>query len=99
MIKIKAACIALALMSAQPLSALLPPLYESLNEYRALLNDQKLSQLFTSGEPIVSVVKNETGFVVTTTRHHVVVEVVYEKQNMPGPAKFHFVYGTPLENQ
>lgn len=75
--------------------AALPPFYESLIEISSILKDQQLAEKLSSGEPIVEIKKNDQGFLITTSQHKLQVNVVYEKQNMPGPAKFTLQFQNP----
>jgi hypothetical protein len=72
--------------------ALLPPFYESTKEFRALLDDKQLEQKLTSGQAILSIARTDTGFKIVTPKYELDIDVVYEKQAMPGPAQFHFVF-------
>lgn len=71
-----------------PTFALLPPLYQSVKEYKALLNDPRLEKNLSSGELIQNIERTETGFEVTTNKQVLKVAVIYKKQRMPGPAEF-----------
>jgi len=77
------------------LSAALPPLYESLNEYKSLLNNPELAEKIGSGEPIKNIKRTENGFLVTGNRFTLNVDLIFEPQNHPGPSKFHFIFHDP----
>lgn len=87
---LSAMVIGLGLIST--LSAALPPFYESLVEISAILKDQRLAEKLSSGEPIVEIKKNEKGYLITTNQHELQVNIVYQKQDMPGPAKFNLEF-------
>lgn len=70
----------------------LPPLYESLNEYKSLLNSQELATKLGSAEGIQDIKRTDKGFQITTHRYNLDVDIVFEPQNFPGPAKFHFIF-------
>ena len=74
------------------LHAVLPPFYESVKEYKALLDSPELEKHLSSGEAILDIKRDETGFSVTSTRRTLKVGIVYEPTNMPGPAKFHLEF-------
>jgi|GEM_PF-2684023 len=69
-------------------SSVLPPLYETIAEYKALLESPQLGEKLSSGEPIVSITREAEGFLLTTTRSTLRVKVHYMPQNRPGPSQF-----------
>lgn len=73
-------------------SAALPPVYQSLKEFRALLDSPTLAQDLGSGESIRSIVRDDKGFIIKTTRYTLKVDVIYDPQDHPGPAKFHLSF-------
>lgn len=75
-----------------PLSAVLPPLYTSIDQIKGMLSDPALSTKMDSGEFIESIVRNEEGFIITTNKSIVQVTVKAKKQAMPGPAVFEFTF-------
>lgn len=85
----------LAMSFSVPAFALLPPLYESINEYKALLNDSNLTHKLVSGELISSITRTEDGFEIITNKHRLNVKVIFDPQKMPGPAKFHLEFANP----
>lgn len=90
------AVFALSLALAQgSLQALLPPLYQSMEEFKALSQDKRLTEKLESGESIVSIARFDKKYTVFTNRHKIIVDVVYDKTNVKGPAKFHFVFHDP----
>lgn len=82
----------LALMVPALNQGLLPPLYETLAEFKSLINDDRLPQSLQSGEAIISIKKQEDNFIVTTNKSQLVVRIVHEKTQMIGPAKFHLEF-------
>lgn len=80
----------IALALTAPSYALLPPLYESLAEFKALINDERLPGALDSGELIVDIKKDGDDFVVTTNKRAIRVQVVREETHLIGPGKFHF---------
>ena len=76
--------------------ALLPPLYHTLAEFKAIVDDKQLVAKLESGEPIVSITRLEDGnFEVLTTKHKIIINVVFEKTQLIGPGKFHLVIHDP----
>lgn len=75
--------------------AILPPFYQSIAEYGQLLKDPQLEKALGSGQVIEGIDRTSTGFVVRGNRSEVQVQIVYEPQNRPGPARFHFVFNAP----
>lgn len=75
--------------------AALPPVYQSTKEFRALLDSPKLTEIIGSAEPVKSIIRDDNGFIVTTNRHLLKVDVVYEAMANAGPAKFHLVFHEP----
>lgn len=89
--------IAISMNIFTSLSAALPPFYESLVELSAILKDQRLAEKLSSGEPILDIKKNEKGYLITTNQNQVQVNIVYQKQDMPGPAKFNLEFEEPVK--
>lgn len=82
--------------SATSSHALLPPLYESIKEYKALLNDPRFVDNLTSGETILDIRREHNNFEVITNQHKLNVKIVYEPQGRPGPAQFHLEFMEPI---
>lgn len=70
----------------------LPPLYQSLKEYEELLANPKLAEKLTSADYIQNIQRDESGFLIQTNKHTMRVDIIFDRQDMPGPAKFHFVF-------
>ena len=68
--------------------AILPPLYHSLNEIQAIISDERLAQELGSAVLIMSIKKIEDGYLITTNKSCLKVEVIYVPQELIGPAKF-----------
>jgi hypothetical protein len=80
------------LMPALHLSAALPPLYETLAEFKGLLDSPIIKEQLTSADVIETIQRNPKGFVITTNKSILEIETVYEKTAMIGPQKFHFEF-------
>lgn len=85
-------CLYIATLLSSPLllEAALPPFYQSLNEYKALLNSEELAQKLGSAESLRNIERTESGFQIKTTRYILIVDVIHDPQEHPGPIPFHF---------
>lgn len=83
------------LIAAGNAEAVLPPLYESLKEYQALLNDKKLTEYLQSGELILDIKRNENNFQIVTNKHMLIVDIVYVPTGRIGPAEFRLEFHQP----
>jgi hypothetical protein len=72
--------------------AALPPLYQSLNEYKALLNDARLAKSMTSAEMIKDIKRTDAGFEIMTNLQTIQVQVIPLPQGQPGPQQFSFKF-------
>lgn len=78
------------------IQALLPPLYHTLAEFKAVVEDKQLIAKLESDESIVSITRMEDGnFEVLTSKHRIMIDVVFEKAELIGPGKFHLVIHDP----
>lgn len=76
------------------LNALLPPLYETLHQFQAIVNDPKLTDNFQSGEAILSIEQSGDGSYLIKTNHHTLeAKVESLPQNMPGPGQYKVTFG------
>lgn len=78
--------------------AALPPLYQSLKEYKALIESPELSQQLGAAAVILNITRESNGFIVVSSRKTLLVDVVYDPQDHAGPAKFHLVFHTSTED-
>lgn len=85
-------CLLVQAMAATSAIAALPPLYETLAEFKSLINSKELTERLNSGEAIMNITRNDKGFTVETNKHTLDVEVVYEPTGHPGPAHYHLVF-------
>lgn len=85
-------CLILGTLMSAHLCAALPPLYETLKEYQALLASPQITEKLVSADAIQDIQRDSYGFLIKTNKHNLKVDVVYEPQNHPGPSKFHFVF-------
>jgi len=77
------------------LQALLSPLYQSSQEFKALTNDKKLLEKLEAGETVVAITRFDKKFQVLTNRKKILVDIVYDAPANINPAKFHFVIHDP----
>lgn len=76
------------------LNALLPPLYESIHQFQAVINDPKLSDNFQSGEALLSIEQNGDGiFLIKTNQHTLEAKVESLPVSMPGPGHYKVHFG------
>lgn len=88
----------LFLLAFAPLTAfaLLPPIHQSVNEIKAILDSQELAQAFSPGETIQLIKrKNENTFIIKTEKNQMVVGIVYSPQQKIGPHEFKLVFENP----
>lgn len=76
--------------------AALPPLYNSLAELKAILEDKQLEESLTSGQAIVALKRVDDGYVIETPKYTLKVNVTYLPQAMPGPGKFKLLFQKPV---
>jgi len=86
-----------AIVYIASINALLPPFYESVKEYKALLDSPELSNYISAGEAIEVIERKQNVFFIRANKKNLKVDIVYDPQNHPGPAKFHFVFHPPEE--
>jgi len=72
----------------QSLQGALPPLYQSANEIKAILDDAELGKHLSSGEVIMKIEKLDKGYEIFTNTHRLLISVIYQPVNHPGPAQF-----------
>lgn len=87
-----------ALIAASFVEAALPPFYQSLREYKALIDSKELSESLGSADLILDIARNDRTFVVTTSKHKLTVDIVYEpseNRGVAGPVRFHLVFHPP----
>lgn len=83
------------LLCTQPAFALLPPLNQSIQELKGILNNNDLEEYLPSGEKIQSIEAVKNGYLVNTQRYSMLVQVQYQKQTQPGPAQFTLFFHEP----
>ena len=68
--------------------AILPPLYQSVEEIKTILKDKRLAEVLSSNNIITNITKIDKGYSIETEDSSVVVEVMYIPTKLLGPAKF-----------
>ncbi len=71
-----------------PLSAVLPPLYQTAHEIEAIVTSPELDRYLTSADVLTSIEKVKEGYQITTNKHRLLVNVIYQPLQQPGPARF-----------
>lgn len=84
----------LMILTAQA-PALLPPLYTSLAEFKALIDSPELTQRLESGEVILSIQRTKEGLAVITNKHILLADLEALPSDKPGPAQFKLTFHTP----
>lgn len=81
-----------------PVYAVLPPLYQTAKEIDALVTSEELGRFLTSADVIMRIDKIDTGYLITTNKHRLYVDVIALPQQQPGPVRFtlHFNPALPL---
>lgn len=82
------------IFSLTSLSAVLPPLYNSLEEVNTLLKDPELSNHLSSADVILSISRTdqEGGWEIQGNKNTVHAKVVPLPQSIPGPTKYKVIW-------
>lgn len=87
----------LGVMVSSHAFAVLPPLWQGVNEIKAILEDQQLSNAIPSGDVLLKIIKIHDGYMIITNKRKVFIKVNYEQNQQPGPAKFKIEFGQVKE--
>ena len=68
--------------------ALLPPLFDSISAYKELINSAELSRKLDVSESILDIERTDSGFLIITNKSTLIVDLIRQPQNQPGPAKY-----------
>jgi len=68
--------------------AVLPPLYHSLNEIQGIISDERLAKELGSAQGIIEIKKVEKGYLITSYKYQLKVDVIYIPQEIIGSSKF-----------
>lgn len=87
----------LALMLNAPLSAVLPPAWQGVAELKSIFESSELQNYLNSADIIQTITKVDGGWLISTNRSQIRVDVVTEYQSRPGPRRFslHFSPNPP----
>lgn len=80
------------LLIAQSSFALLPPLAQSIDELKQLLNDRQLGQKLGMAEPIEEIRRMNGGYLILTPQQQLQVDINYNPSRRIGPAQFTFEF-------
>jgi hypothetical protein len=76
------------LLSQSTISALLPPLAESIRELQTMLEDKQFAANLGMAEPIEEIKVVKDGYLVSTRSQQLLVKVNYHATKRIGPAEF-----------
>ncbi|PIS03424.1 MAG: hypothetical protein COT85_00130 [Chlamydiae bacterium CG10_big_fil_rev_8_21_14_0_10_42_34] len=79
--------------------AALPPLAQSVREYKALLADPQFYASFKSADQVKEILRTERGFLVLTQNSAMHVDIHYKEAMTPGfmgPAQFELEFSPPV---
>ena len=77
--------------------AILPPLYQTSSEIKAIMANEQLGEKLQSGEVIEKIEKNDRGYEITTNKSRLQVDVEYEPtERFAGPAHYKLHFGNPI---
>lgn len=82
-----------SILLAGSANAALPPLWQGVNEVKAILEDQQLSNALPSGDVLIKIVKKPDGYLLITNKRKVLVKIIPQESAMPGPTKFKLEFG------
>lgn len=82
-------------LSIFTIEAALPPLWQSRDEIKSLLEVPDLGKYLDSSEIILEIKKSEFGYLIITNKHTLEARIRYQPQNMPGPS--HFTWNLSLK--
>jgi len=68
--------------------AVLPPFYQSKEEIEAIISDPRLAEKLDSSELILEIKKIDEGYLITTNKSKLKVEIIYLPQKTFGPSLF-----------
>ncbi len=86
----------LHLLLAQAAFAALPPFYQSKKEIEAILKSEELSKALDSADLILKIEQNEKGYLITTNKHTLQVDIAPKQNRMPGPMQFTLRFHTAI---
>ncbi|MGM0439619.1 MAG: hypothetical protein ACQEP8_00710 [Chlamydiota bacterium] len=80
---------ATALIGGQSLFAVLPPLYQGIDEVKAILDSSQIENYIGSHEVLENIINTKGGYLIVTSHSNIFVEVIYKDMGeMAGPSQF-----------
>jgi len=81
------------------LESALPPLWQSRDEIRSLLEVQDIGRYLDSSEVIKEIKKSDFGYLIITNKHTLEARIRYQPQDMPGPTNFTWTLSIRYPNE
>lgn len=75
--------------------AALPPLYQSLAEFKSIINNPDIEEILVSGELITKIERDDHGYLITTNKHTLQAFIEFQPASKPGPQVFKVRFGEP----
>ena len=76
----------------------LPPLPQSKRELLAILSDNRLMERLSTADVIEKITRVDNGYLITTSRETLLVEVTYIHNDRIGPIEFQLDFHQPQSN-
>lgn len=86
----------IACAGLQTATAALPPLTQSIREITAILEDKQLAEHLTYSSPVVQIQKTESGYLISTLKAQIHVDVVEKEVQRIGPIEFDLHFNPPM---
>lgn len=86
----------LLLLPCTTICGALPSIYQSIDEYQALLENPQLGSLMGNNETIESILRTPQGFLVKGKHLQLEVEIVYVEEEGTGPQEFDLKFKEPV---
>lgn len=80
------------ILSTGTTESVLPPLWQSRDEIKSLLENPEIGRYLDSSEAIKEIKRSEFGYLIITTKHTLEARIRYQPQSMPGPAQFSWTF-------
>ena len=90
-----ACIIALLALTTQSAFALLSPLDQNLQEFKAILENPELKQYLKTSEVIEYICHQECLYLISTNEQDMFVEVEYQPTDRLGPKQFNLIFHKP----
>lgn len=80
------------ILIAGSMEAVLPPLWQSRDEIKSLLESSEIGRYLDSSEAIKEIKRSEWGYYLITNKHTLEARIRYQPQSMPGPTNFSWTF-------